>query len=363
MTLPSPADEVVVLVDDDIVTLRLLEHVLQDLPGSRTVSFLNPEEALRWCSAKEADLVLTDIEMPEMSGLELLGHLRGSERTADVPVIMITSLDDADARIRALTLGASDYIIKPFNAVEVKVRAGNLLALRRTSQALADRMGWLTREVTRATAGILGREREIVLRLARAAEHRDWETGAHIVRIGQYARILADALGLPTDDVDAISWSAPMHDVGKIAIPDYVLLKPGTLDDSEFTVMKQHTTYGRQILGGSDIPLLRLAAEIAWTHHERFDGTGYPRGVSGENIPLAGRIVAVVDVFDALTSNRPYKRAWDVASAIAYLQAGPGKPFDPRCVEAFVARLDDVLAVREQHEDHHLPPALALDNR
>ena len=231
------------------------------------------------------------------------------------------------------------------------MRAGNLLALRKAWRSLADRAGWLAREVAAATERIAGREREIVQRLSRAAEHRDWETGAHILRIGMYSRIMADQLGLPADEVDAISWASPMHDVGKIGIPDYVLLKPGRLDDAEFAVMKKHTTYGWQILGGSDVPLLQLAAEIALSHHERFDGTGYPNGWSGEKIPYPGRIVAVADVFDALTSTRPYKRPWDADAAFAHLRESAGAHFDPACVDACVNRRDDILAAQQQYRD------------
>lgn len=256
-------------------------------------------------------------------------------------------------RREALLLGANDYLSKPFDSVEVGARIRNMLTLRRSSQSLARHAASLEAEVRRATAAITAREHEAIVRLVRAAEYRDWETGAHIVRVAWYARLIARGLGLPEPEQDMIFRAAPMHDVGKIGVPDYILLKPSGLDDIEFGIMKQHTVIGHRILAGSSSELLQFAADVALTHHERFDGTGYPDGRSGEAIPLAGRIVSVADSYDALTSERPYKSEWPAGLAVAYLQQHVGSHFDPACVRAFLGAEREIAEIRVAYPDSH----------
>ncbi len=261
---------------------------------------------------------------------------------------MVTANDELDVRYRALESGASDFLTKPIDRAEFKARMRNMLALRANQKRLEDRASWLAEEVLKATEEILRREREIVVRLSRAAEFRDPETGGHIQRMAHYTWLIAVRLGLPLEQQELILEAAPMHDVGKVGIPDHILLKPGRLDPAEFEIMKQHAAKGHQILDGSSSPLLQMAATIALSHHEKYDGTGYPQGLAGEAIPLVGRIVAVADVFDALTSARPYKPAWGIDQAVSFMRGQRGLHFDPQCVDVFLDRFDEVLAIRER---------------
>jgi putative two-component system response regulator len=226
-----------------------------------------------------------------------------------------------------------------------------MLAIRRSHLLLTDRAAMLAAEVRQATAKIVAREREVIYRLSRAAEYRDPETGAHIMRMTHYSALIARRLGWDDEAVESILQAAPMHDIGKLGTPDYILLKPAHLTAGEFEIMKLHTVVGAEILKDSASPMLRMAAEIAVGHHEKFDGSGYPNGLVGEAIPLTARIVAVADVFDALTSTRPYKTGWETGRAVALLKSGRGRHFDPVCVDAFLADLDAILAIRDRFQD------------
>jgi putative two-component system response regulator len=269
--------------------------------------------------------------------------------------MMVTAAEDRSLRCQALESGASDVLGKPLDGTEVLARTRNMLAIRRGQRLLAERSRLLETEVRRATAEIVAREQETILRLSRAAEYRDWETGTHIVRVAWYARIISRELGLSEAEQELMFRAAPMHDVGKIGVPDYILLKPGGLDEAEFEIMKQHTVIGYRILGGSSSELLRVAAEVALTHHERWDGSGYPERRQGDEIPVGGRIVAVADSYDALTSKRPYKSGWPAELAWQFLAANAGTRFDPDCVAAFQRGRADVDAARESFPDEHLP--------
>ncbi|MDE2594546.1 MAG: HD domain-containing protein, partial [Burkholderiales bacterium] len=227
----------------------------------------------------------------------------------------------------------------------------NMLVLRRNQKELADRASWLAQEVSKATAAIVARERETVLKLARAAEYRDPETGAHLLRMAHYSQLIARELGWSQADQDLILDAAPMHDIGKVGTPDQILLKPGRLDDEEMAIMREHAAIGFEILDGSTSPFLQMAAVIALTHHEKFDGSGYPKRLVGDAIPLVGRIVAVADVFDALTSERPYKKAWEVERAVDFLKENSGSHFDPMCVQVFLDHLDEALAIKARFQD------------
>lgn len=337
--MPEPSAEheaaTLVVVDDDPLVLELVRHIVADVTDLRVEAFGEPEAALAWCRQHDPDVVITDYQMPGMSGTELIAALRAQPHLTDLPIMMITSSGDRAIRVAALTAGANDVLSKPIEPAEVRARTANMLAIRRGQRLMARRSSSLEEEVRRATAAIAARERETILRLSKAAEYRDWETGSHIIRVSLYARLIARALGLGRDDQEILFQAAPMHDVGKIGIPDSILMKAGELDAAEFEVIKQHTVIGHQILGGSSSALLQAAAEIALTHHERFDGAGYPEGLRGEAIPAHGRVVAVADTFDALTSRRPYKAAWPAPLAWEFLQQNAGSRFDPACVEAF----------------------------
>ncbi|MBK3400314.1 MULTISPECIES: HD domain-containing phosphohydrolase [Methylobacterium] len=333
----------IVLDDAELNNLLMLE-ALRPIAGCRPESFTRPADALA-CAAAHTDeigIVLTDYEMPGMDGLAVIRGLRALPGFAHVPIVMVTSFDQRALRRAALEAGATDFVNKPVDPVEIRARVTNLLALRRAHKAEAAQSARLAEEVAAAVALVEAREREIVTVLMRAAEHRDTDTGDHVARVANYTVLIAEALGLPPDQCRLISLASTMHDVGKIAIPDAILLKPGPLSTEERREMERHAERGARILANSSSDVVRLAAEIAVSHHERWDGTGYPNGLAGPAIPLAGRIVAVADVFDALTSDRPYKRAWTLEAAHAFLLRESGAHFDPAVVEAFLSRWDAV---------------------
>lgn len=341
----------VLIIDDNKLNLELFCHMLGMLDGAAPLPMSDPVAALAWCESHIPDLVLVDYMMPQMDGFEFLRRFRVMPGMREVPVIMVTADTEVAVRHEALRLSANDFLTKPVNNAELNARAGNLLALRRAQLQLAERAGWLAQAVQKATADIAAREREVILRLSRAAEFRDAETGCHLLRMASYARLVAQHMGLDQAECDLICEAAPMHDIGKVGIPDSVLLKPGPLDPLEVAVMRTHPQIGADILAGSESALLQAGALIALSHHERWDGAGYPSGLAGEAIPLYGRIVAVADVFDALTSARPYKIGWELSRAVAYMRDGRGGHFDPRCVDALLADMGAVLAIQQRYHD------------
>jgi len=342
----------VVIIDDAQLNVTLLKHLVKKLPDCEPTCFTEPVAALDWCLANEPDLVVVDYMMPQMSGTELVEKFR--VRHSDIPVLMVTANHETELRHHALQIGVTDFLNKPLDNIEFLARAKNMLALRQNHKLLAGRAEWLAGEVRKATETIVAQERESIFCLAKAAEYRDPETGAHILRMAHYSKHIARIMGLPVEKQDLILEAAPMHDIGKVGTPDMILLKPGKLTDEEFSIMKQHAVIGYEILNSSSSPLLKEAAEIARTHHEKFDGSGYPRGLKGEDIPLFGRIVAVADVFDALTSERPYKKAWSVEQASQMLRDGAGKHFDPACVAAFFEDWHEVLEIKNRFVDEEI---------
>lgn len=341
----------VVVIDDNEINLTLLRALCRQLPDLETVSFLNPLDALQWCRAEEPDLVIVDYQMPELDGISFITALRASPGRTEIPILMITANYEASIRYEALTAGANDFLTKPLDRMEFLARTRNMLAVRRGQKALADRAEWLAREVERATQAILARERDTLFRLSKAAEYRDRETGAHVLRIAHYSRLVARHLGESPELQELLFQAALLHDIGKVGTPDHILLKAGTLSPEELSIMREHALIGYEILRDSPSPILELAASIARSHHERYDGSGYPDGLAGADIPLPGRIVAVADVFDALTSERPYKEAWTVEASLQYLQDQAGRHFDPACVEAFLSNPEAVLAVRREFNE------------
>jgi putative two-component system response regulator len=328
----------VLILDDAPLNNLLLAEVIRDLPDCTVRDFTNPLEALAFVreNAERIGVAISDYEMPEMNGITFIQSARMIPGFAHVPVVMVTSLDQRTLRREALAAGATDFLAKPFDAVEIRARVSNLLALNQARLEQIDRAAWLDREVKAATALIAAREREIVMMLMKAAEHRDNETGNHVARVAGLVTSIGLGLGLPEEEVEQLSLASTMHDVGKISVPDSILLKPGPLTAEERDEMQNHAERGKRILEGSSSSLMQLAAEIAATHHERWDGTGYPLGLKAEAIPLGGRIVAIADVFDALTSERPYKKAWSEAEALNHIRANAGTHFDPTCVDAFL---------------------------
>lgn len=345
----------VLIIDDSDINLTLIKALVLKLGECNPVLFSNPLKALEWCRENVPDLVIVDYMMPEMDGLRFISAFRALHGRDEIPVLMVTANDQKDVRYDALIGGANDFLTKPIDRVEFGARARNMLSLRTGQKFLADRAQHLTSLVDEKTKEIRDREKELIFRISRAAEFRDPETGAHIQRMAYYSQAIALGLGLEDTTQKLILEAAPMHDVGKIGIPDYILLKPGKLTPEEFEVMKGHARLGYELLKESASEILQAGAQIAISHHEKYDGSGYPRGLKGNDIPLFGRIVAVADVFDALTSERPYKKAWSLEDARRFLEEGRGKHFDPLCVEALLAEWEVVLDIRQRFADEEAP--------
>jgi putative two-component system response regulator len=331
------SDARILLVDDQAVNLFLLEEILENEGYTQITSLTDPRDVFAVVASAEPDLILLDLMMPEMSGFEVMDRLSVllPEGTF-LPILILTADVTPEAKRHALAGEAMDFLTKPFDHTEAVLRIRNLLTtrffhlqLRQQNQLLDSRVRERTQELAQAQS-------ETLIRLARAAEYRDYDTGQHTQRVGHTSALIAEALGLPAAQVMVIGEAAPLHDVGKIGIPDQILLKPGKLTPEEFITMQAHTSIGSELLGGGCSELIQTAERIALTHHERWDGTGYPLGLSGEALPIEGRIVAVADVFDALTHGRPYKVAWTVEEAVAEIVRQSGRQFDPRVVEVFL---------------------------
>lgn len=341
----------IVIIDDTPSNIKVLQAMVGRLNGCNAVTFTNPMEGLGWCLKRDPDLIIVDFMMPGLDGVELTRRLRLTPATAHTPVLMVTAAHEREVRYRALEEGVTDFLTKPLDKMEFMSRLKNMLALRKSHMSMADRAETLAAEVRKATAEVHERERETIFRLARAAEFRDPDTGAHIMRMANFSQLIAAKLDLPGRDQEMIVQASPMHDVGKLGTPDHILLKPARLTAQEFELMKRHSMIGHEILKDSASPVLQAAAQIALSHHEKFDGSGYPHGLARNDIPVFGRIVAVADVFDALTSKRPYKHAWALDRAAAYLHGERGKHFDPDCVDAFLSEWDVIVAIRKRFGD------------
>jgi len=349
--LPA-ARNTVMVVDDQSTSRAILEQVVRTLDERVLVEgFARPVDAVVWATRHVADLVLVDFMMPDMDGIELVGRLRALPGYEHVPIVMVTGQDDKKVRYAALDAGITDFLTKPVDARECLARCRNLLTLRRQHLALEDKRRLLEGMVDEATREIREREKETLLRLARAGEFRDEETGNHLIRMSRYSRLIAHALGLERDETETIELAAPLHDIGKIGIPDQILLKANALEQDEWQVMRRHPVIGHEILKGSASKYVRMGALIALGHHEKYDGSGYPNGLVGDHVPLCARIVAVADVYDALTSVRPYKKAWPSEQAFEYVRTQAGRHFDPRMVEAFLGAREQVLEIQHEWRD------------
>jgi putative two-component system response regulator len=345
----------VMLVDDSRSSLDQLQGVAERSGEVRTVTFTEPETALEAARNEKFDIVIVDYVMPKIDGISFITRMRAMPNYARIPIVMVTSNKSQTVRLEALRAGATDFISKSSDALELKVKLRNLVILAKAMRKLNEQAAWLAREVEAATRNLHAREEEIIFRLSLAVEYRDHATGGHTLRVANYSRMTAEEMGLPAEQCRAIYLASPLHDVGKVAIPDSILLKPGRLDDAEIAIMQTHAAIGEKILGKSSSDLMMLAAEIARHHHERWDGRGYPNGVKGSAIPLSSRIVAVADVFDALTTERPYKKAMTSEAALALLEEERGSHFDPACVDAFFAAFARMQGADERSSDAFTP--------
>ncbi len=327
----------IVIVDDQASARTMLRHIVQDIgPQLAVHDFGDPDVALEWCNENLPDLLLLDYRMPGMDGLELARAFRRPLRNRDVPIVLVTVVGDEPIRQAALDAGIIDFLVKPIRPRELRARCRNLLQLRRQSESVKQRALSLEQRLLASMHEVEERERETLSRLARAIELRDSGTSAYLERMARIAGLIAEGMGLSEDQVRVIELAAPLHDIGKIAIPDALLMKPGPLDEAERRLMQNHPRIGYELLQDSHNRFIQAGARIALHHHERFDGTGYPDGLAGHDIPLEARVVTLADVFDALISPRPYKPAWSIEAALDYVREQAGKLFDPDCVRALL---------------------------
>lgn len=340
----------ILIVDDQPANVTLIEKML-DIDGYQNViSTTDPTQVETMYVEQSSDLVLLDLNMPVMDGYQVLAKIREVEPDYP-PIIVLTAQSDRESRIKALDLGARDFLAKPFDRVELMTRIRNMLEVRIMAKTVKNQNKILDSKVKERTQELNNTRLEVIRRLGRAAEYRDDLTGFHIIRMSRYSQLLASAAGMTEYEAENVLNASPMHDIGKIGIPDNVLLKPGKLDAEEWRIMKTHVDIGVEILSGSDSVLMNMAAEIAQNHHEKWDGSGYPCGLKGEEIPLTGRVVAVADVFDALTTARPYKKAWEVEEAVKFLKEQSGQHFDPGLIELFIEILPEILKIRDQYAE------------
>lgn len=344
----------ILIVDDQQANVRLLEKTLLQAGYKNVAGVTDPVEGLALTAKTDFDLLLLDLNMPEIDGFRFMATMKDRLHDVDdefLSIIVITAQTDAESRIRALETGARDFITKPFDRVELLTRIRNILEIRLMHNSIKNQNKQLENRVKDRTLELEQTRLEVIRRLGRAAEYRDNETGLHILRMSNIAAVLARGLGLQESWCELILNASPMHDVGKIGIPDEILLKKGKFTPAEWEIMKTHVDIGGEILSGNQSDLLDLARVIAMSHHEKWDGSGYPHALKGEAIPLAGRIVAVADVFDALTSERPYKKAWTVDDAVAHISSESGKHFEPRVVEIFKSVLPEVILIRDAYPE------------
>src|SRR5215471_15222989 len=342
----------VVIIDDLFSSRLLLAEIVRQIDGKLNLElFDTPSRALEYARSNRVDMILVDYKLPEYDGIQLIRQLRALPHCVDVPIVMITVVDDRRVRYQSLEAGATDFLIKPLDEHETRARCANLLELRRHKIVLSDQARVLQYQVDKSVAEIHERELETLSKLAKAGEFRDRTTGNHLARMAKYSALIGTNLGLAPETIHVLEFAAPMHDIGKIGVPDRILLKEGPLTSEEEAVMKGHPRIGYDILKGSPSKYLSMGAIIALGHHEKYDGSGYPNGLHGDDIPIVARIVAVADVFDALVTARPYKQAWTIEDGFTYLESQKGKHFDPRCVEAFMAGVEKVREIQREYGD------------
>jgi two-component system response regulator RpfG len=342
----------VVVLDDQSTGRLILAEVIKGINKHiNIVMFSNPLDAIEYVRTSPVDLVLTDYKMPLLDGIQTVKRLRSMYNYQELPIVMTTVVDDREIRYRAFEAGATDFLIRPIDPIECRARCQNLLNLRQQYVINSNHARVLQERVDQVTRELRLREVDTLYRLARAAESRDAVTGAHLKRMAKYSALIARHVGVPEEEVEAIELAAPMHDIGKICIPDAIMQKTGQLTSEEMAVMRTHAQIGHDILKDSSSRFLQAAASIALNHHEKFDGTGYPSGLKGKDIPLEARIVALADVFDALTSERPYKAAWEWGKALEFIIEQKGRHFDSELVDVFVKNEAEAHAIQQQLMD------------
>lgn len=349
----DPLNSNILIVDDDPLNVDVLEEILKENDYASVKTTTDPFEAVELFEKNDYDLILLDILMPGMDGFEVIEKFKEIAPDLSIPILVLSALSDQQTRLKALSSGARDYLIKPFNPAEVLVRIRNLLDVRLAQKQLRAHNEILDQKVRERTQELQDTRLEVIDRLGMAAEYRDNETGYHIIRMSRFCQEIGRAAGLNQHQSELLLHASPMHDIGKIGIPDAILLKPDKLDPEEWDIMKTHTIIGAKILKakGRESELLSTAQMIAMTHHERWDGSGYPEGLSRQDIPLMGRIASIADVFDALTSKRPYKDAWPVEKALEVMKKDAGTFFDPMLIRTFIARLPTILEIRDEYGD------------
>lgn len=363
----------ILIIDDEPVNVKVARKYLREAGYQNCIATNDSLTAIDLIRREQPDLVLLDLIMPGVDGLHILKMLRQDNDLLQTPVVVLTATDDRTMKLAALEMGANEFLTKPVDPTDLLPRLRNVLAVKAYQNHLTNYARELERQVQQRTAELEASRLEVIYCLGRAAEYRDNETGKHVIRVGRYVGVIARALGLDQNIVRLLENAAPLHDMGKIGIPDSVLLKPGRLDEKEREIMRRHTEYGCDIVStmnreewrdyaahtslGADFmfqtcsPILRVASVIALSHHERWDGTGYPRGLKGEEIPLEGRITAVADVFDALSTKRPYKPAFEVEECFRIMEENRGSHFDPRVLDAFFASESEILRIKVDYAD------------
>lgn len=342
----------ILICDDSVTNILILSKLLESEGYYHHTSLTDPTRVLPAMQENNYDLLLLDIEMPKIDGFEVMRQINASPVSEQlVPILVLTGKQGNETRNKALLLGAQDFVNKPFDQTEVILRVKNLLRVRAAYLAKQDIAKELEKKVKERTSELDKATDTLINIMARVSEMRDNDTGKHVIRVGKYARILSEALGLPAHICYLIEKAAPLHDIGKIGIPDHILLKQGKLTDMEWERMRNHAQMGADLLASHGSLMVQLAASIALSHHEHWDGSGYPKQLKAASIPIEGRITAISDVFDALTSQRPYKEAWPVRKAIEYIESKAGTHFDPQLVELFIENIDKIIAIREQYKD------------
>lgn len=348
MNAASEYKERILIIDDEPVNLKLLDKMLRGQGYEELFLIEDSREVINSYQANRPDLILLDINMPHFDGYQVMEQLKALNDPLLPPIVILTAQSAKDYLLRALAGGARDFVTKPFDRNELLMRVRNLLDAQMAHRLVHDQKNVLEQMVQERTNELRKTRLQVVQRLGMAAEYRDEETGSHILRMSHMSALLARASGWSEVECELILNASPMHDIGKIGIPDAILLKPGKFEPPEWEVMKTHAAIGGKLLEGDDSDLMRMAQQIAISHHEKWDGSGYPNGLAGEAIPQAGRIAALADVFDALTSVRPYKKAWTVEAAVEMIREGRGTHFDPKLVDVFLQSLSEILKIRER---------------
>jgi putative two-component system response regulator len=351
MSNENERNERILIVDDEAANLKLLDKMLRGQGYPNLVLLEDPREVLNCYQQARPDLILLDINMPHLDGYQVMEQLKSLQDPLLPPIVILTAQNGKDYLLRALAAGARDFITKPFDRNELLMRARNLLDAQLAHRLIHDQKNVLEEMIRVRTEELRNTRLQVVQRLGMAAEYRDEETGNHILRMSHISALLARAYGWNEAAIELILNASPMHDIGKIGIPDAILLKPGKFEPDEWEIMKTHAAIGGKLLDGDESELMKMAREIALTHHEKWDGSGYPNGLVGEAIPQSGRIAALADVFDALTSERPYKKAWTIEAAINLIKENSGKHFDPELVKLFLQRLPKILEIRDRFDE------------